>query len=174
MVQIKNILGDSSGDTESEYEDDDYTGSPESSNQDFILGQVPHVEDLTILHPPISHITTYWHTYLENCESFLRLFHTPTMTLMVQTAINTSLSGLVPSDELLLFCVYFAATTSVSEHECVQLFGYEKDALIQKYQIGIKHALARAKFMHSQDLKVLQGLVLYLVCDYSPIRWRHG
>lgn len=164
--KIKDILGEGSGEEEeSDYEEYDTIGSPSASSQDFILGQVPHVEDLSMLHPPINHIRTYWHTYLENCESFLRLLHTPTMTIIVHEAINNSLNLLARSDELLLFCIYFAATSSVTEQECLQLFGYEKEALLQKYQIGIKHALARARFMHSQDLKVLQGLVLYLVCD---------
>lgn len=137
--------------------------SPQSSNQDFILGQVPAVEDLSILHPPIDQISTYWRIYLDNCEPFLRLIHVPTTDAMVRDAIQTNLQSLTPSDELHMFCFYFTATTSLPEDDCLRLLHYDKDVLLSKFQIGIKHALARAKFMHSPDFKVLQGLVIYLV-----------
>lgn len=181
LYKLKDILG-SEEESDEEYEDEEDTGSsPQSSNQDFILGQVPAIDDLSILHPPVDQILTYWTTYLENCESFLKMIHVPTTEVVVREAVKTNLQSLTPSNELLMFCFYFAATTSLPDDDCLQRFHYDKETLLAKYQVGIKHSLARAKFMHSQDFKVLQGLTLYLVrywqldmyFDYILITCRH-
>lgn len=102
--------------------------------------------------------------YLENCECLLRLIHTPSFTPIIENAVQNNFQDLHKSDELLMFAFYFAAVTSLTDEDAVREFGEEKGALLPKYELAIKHGLTRARLLHTQDLKVLQALVLYLVC----------
>jgi hypothetical protein len=84
----------------------------------------------------------YWQICLENCECLLKLIHTPTVNLMVQNAVNNDFHNLNKSDELLMFCFYFAATTSLTEDETMHQFGQEKASLLESHELAIKHGLA--------------------------------
>lgn len=161
-TEIKDILEE---DTSSSDESDDEDRSPEAFNTDWVLGAMgPALEDLRWLHPPINQIPRYYAIYQENCEGIIRMFHRPTMNAMVQEALSTNLESLNKVDELILFCFYFAALTSLSDEEALNEFGHGRDELLTRFEIGIKQSLTRVQFMHTQELKVLQALVLYLVC----------
>jgi hypothetical protein len=131
---------------------------------DFIFGVCPIFEDLSPFHPPLSQILYYWQVYLNNCEGLLKLIHAPTANTMIQNAVRNDLRNLDKSDELLMFCFYFAAITSLTEDEVMRQFGQERSPLLERHELAIKHGLTRARFLQTQDLKVLQALVLYLVC----------
>ena len=165
-LQLKDILDESSDDMES---DDDELAIPTYTPQgtDFIFGVGPIHEDLLFFHPPISQVLLYWHVYLENCECLLRLMHTPSFTPIIENAVRNGFQGLHKSDELLMFAFYFAAVTSLTDKDTIHHFREERGALLPKYELAIKHGLTRARLLHTQDLKVLQALVLYLVCP-SP------
>jgi hypothetical protein len=159
--ELKDILEE---DTSSSSESEDEDRSPEAFNTDWIVGTMgPAVEDLHWLHPPLNLIPRYYALYQENCESIIRMFHRPTTDAMVQEALSTNLGSLNRVDELIMFCFYFAALTSLSDEDALQEFGHGRDELLTRYEIGIKQALTRAQFMHTQDLKVLQAFVVYLV-----------
>lgn len=131
-----------------------------------MFGVSPVFEDLSFFHPPISQVLHYWQVYLDNCECLLKLVHTPTMNRTIQNAVRNDFHDLDKSDELLMFSFYFAAITSLSEDEVQHQLGQEKSTLMDRYELAIKHGLTRARFLKTQDLKVLQALVLYLVRDF--------
>jgi len=135
-----------------------------SRGTDFIFGVSPIYEDLSYYHPPRHQILHYWQVYLDNCEGLLKLLHNPTVSVFVQNAVRNDFHGIDQSDELLMFCFYFAAITSLTDDEVMRQFGQEKSSLLKKHELAIKHGLTRARFLQTQDLKVLQALVLYLVC----------
>lgn len=85
------------------------------------------------------------------------------MDAVVRDFLGTNLKSIDPEDELLLFCFYFGAITSLSDEEARLQFGSERATLLAQHELAIKHALSRAGFMHTQSFKVLQALVLYLV-----------
>jgi hypothetical protein len=82
---------------------------------------------------------------------------------MIQNAVRNNFHNLDKSDELLMFCFYFAAITSLTEDEVMRQFGQERASLLERHELAIKHGLSRARFWQTQDLKALQALVLYLV-----------
>jgi hypothetical protein len=133
---------------------------------DFIFGVSSIFEDLSYFHPPLSQVLYYWQVYLDNCECLLKLIHTPTVNLIIQNTVRNDFHDLDKSDELLMFCFYFAAITSLTEDEVMRQFGQEKASLLERHELSIKHGLTRSRFLQTQDLKVLQALVLYLVCAF--------
>jgi hypothetical protein len=138
-----------------------------SKGIDFVFGVSPVFDDLSFFHPPLSQVLHYWQVYLDNCECLLKLIHTPTFSLIIQNTVRNDFHDLDKSDELLMFCFYFAAITSLTEDEVLHQFGQKKASLLERYELAIKHGLTRARFLQTQDLNVLQALVLYLVSHSS-------
>jgi len=62
----------------------------------------------------------------------------------------------------------------MSTSEVKQNLAFEKKALSAKYKFGIEQALARASFLESSELIVLQALVIYLGCIWSQDEGRTG
>lgn len=63
----------------------------------------------------------------------------------------------------LAYSVYFAASCSLHDEESMRCFGIPKSSMIAKYQKEAEAALARADFITTNDLTVLQAYVLFLV-----------
>jgi hypothetical protein len=83
---------------------------------------------------------------------------------MIQNAVRNNFHNLDKSDEILMFCFYLAAITSLTEDEVMSQFEQERAFLLERHELAIRHGLSRARFLQTQDLKALQALVLYLVC----------
>ena len=64
--------------------------------------------------------------------------------------------------------VYFAAACSITEDESKNLLGCNKGWLVARYQQESEAALAKADFMTSNDLAILQAFVLFLVSALVP------
>lgn len=160
--QLNELLDDSTDDIDSEYGESPLPMTTRKGS-DFVFGVSPIFEDLSFFHPPLSQVLHYWQVYLDNCEGLLKLIHTPTVNLVIQNTVRNDLHNLDKSDELLMFCFYFAAITSLTEDEVMRQFGQKRTSLLERHELAIKHGLTRARFLQTQDLKVLQALVLYLV-----------
>jgi hypothetical protein len=71
-------------------------------------------------------------------------------------------TSLAPSEEALLFAVYFASILSMSAEDISALLGMDKVAAVNTYRAATEHALMRANFLVTDDLAVLQSFVLFL------------
>jgi hypothetical protein len=72
--------------------------------------------DLKSLHPLPSQIPFYWQTYLENVQPLVMILHRQTMDRVVKE-VQHNLDSLSPSTEALMFSIYFATITSMSDDE---------------------------------------------------------
>ena len=63
----------------------------------------------------------------------------------------------------LAYSVYYAASCSLSDEESMHSFGIPKSTMVSRYQKDAEAALARADFITTNDLTVLQAYVLFLV-----------
>ncbi len=170
ILQLKHVLEDSDEDSNEEDEDEAGYGANATTtlNQkevypaNFLFGFDQAAVSLTSLHPPSTQIPIYWKIYLENCEVLLRVLHTPAAKLIVNEAQKDA-SNLSRSNELLMFAIYFAAITSMTPEEVYTSFGGDRAVLLSRYEMAVQRALVNAGFLNSQDSKILQGFVLYLV-----------
>ncbi|KAK7744102.1 hypothetical protein SLS53_003623 [Cytospora paraplurivora] len=134
----------------------------EGDHHAFVLGYRSADVDLRSLHPLPSQIPYMWQVYQENVDPIVKILHIPTTTKLInQTRKN--LDSLTAENEALMFAVYFAAITSMDEEDVKKNFGVERPKLISQYRFALEQALAKAQFLVSSELVVLQAFILFLV-----------
>ena len=159
---MRDILDDPTDD------EDDYpspgSGSTASANhQGFIFNYSSIARSLRNFHPPPVQIYLYWKIFKENVDPLIKIFHRPSTEKVVCEAAK-SLDHLSKPMEVMMFAIYFAAITSLSEAESVSKLGIEKQTALETYRFGFEQAMARADFLSTQELVGLQSFVLFLSC----------
>ncbi|GAO13722.1 hypothetical protein UVI_02018210 [Ustilaginoidea virens] len=124
-----------------------------SDRHAFILSYRSVDVDLEKYHPLPSHGTFLWSVYQENVEPLVKLMHVPSVDLTLCNA-RRNCGKLTPGDEALVFTIYFAAITSLEPDD---------------YRFAVEQSLAKANFLDTTDLAVLQAFTLFLI-----VVRRHG
>ena len=170
---MQDILDDPSDD-EADYPSPESGSSVSAAHEGFIFGFSSAILSLRQLHPPPSQIPGYWDVYKERVDPLIRLFHRSVTEKLIFDAIQ-NLDQASKSVEAFMFAMYFAVVTSLAPAECQSMLFEEKDVLLKKYRFGVEQALARAGFLATQELLVLQAFTLFLVCarrhDDSRFVW---
>lgn len=162
VEDLKGILNQSS-------DDEDAVQSPGSNStggvthQGWIFGFNSQNVDLLSLHPLPNQIAEYWETYKDRVDPLVKVLHIPSIEPTVLSAAS-HLSNLSKGFETLIFTIYYAAVTSLDPPQCKQKFGEEKTVLLSRYRFGIEQALARAGFLTTEEIVVLQAFVIFLIC----------
>jgi len=115
------------------------------------------------LHPTADRLPKYWAIYKENVDPLIKVLHIPTIEptiLQAQDRLDRVHKGL----EALLFAIYYGVATSMTPEECLAELGEEKKALIIRYRVGLEQALARADFLQTDEMIILQAFVIFLIC----------
>lgn len=147
--------------------EDDYT-SPESSptnpgfHDGFLFGYYSLAHSLRNYHPTPTQLFVLWKTYQENVAPLVTILHQPSIRHLLIEA-STNLDSLDKNSEALIFAVYFSAVISMTPEQCVLQLGEERDVALHRYRFAVQQALARADFLNSQNLMLLQAAVLFLV-----------
>lgn len=119
--------------------------------------------DLLSLHPIPVQIESYWQVYKERVDPLVKVLHIPTIEPTV-LASASHLANLSKSFEALLFAIYYGAVTSLSDQECLSKLGEERGLLLSRYRFGVEQALARANFLTTEEMMVVQAIVIFLIC----------
>nr|XP_036574332.1 transcriptional regulatory protein C139.03-like protein 10 [Colletotrichum truncatum]KAF6780747.1 transcriptional regulatory protein C139.03-like protein 10 [Colletotrichum truncatum] len=127
----------------------------------FILGYRSSDVDLRKLHPLPSQIPFMWQVYQENVEPLLKILHIPTMEKLIRD-MRRNIDELTPGNEALLFSIYYAAITSMEDEEVEKNFGSKKEEMLSQYRFALEQALAKANFLNTSDMVVLQAFVMFL------------
>ncbi|KAI0839339.1 fungal-specific transcription factor domain-containing protein [Hypoxylon sp. FL0890] len=128
----------------------------------FVLGYSSSDVDLRKLHPLPSQIPFIWQVYQENVDPLVKILHVPSMSKIIRE-LRTNMNEISPGMEALMFAIYYASITSMEEDEVKINFGAEKGQLINKYRFATEQALAKANFLVTSELVVLQAFTLFLV-----------
>lgn len=118
-------------------------------------------------HPPptISHLLLT--VFEENVAPIIRIIHNSALRNLVQTAA-TNPDELDKGSEALVFSVYFAASSSMTDEQCLTHLGETQATLTKRFRFAVEQALARAGFLHTRKLIVVQAAVLFLSCASHP------
>jgi hypothetical protein len=162
VAEMQDILDDPTD------EEDDYpspgSGSSASANhQGFIFSFSSNILSLRNFHPRQEQIPTYWNIYKTNIDPVIKLFHIPFHESMISQA-SQDLNHISKPLEVFIFAIYYAAVTSLSAEDCIRHLGLERQAALRKYRFAVEQALARAGFLSTSDLVVLQSMLLFLTC----------
>jgi hypothetical protein len=164
---MRDILDEPSSDEE-DYPSPEQSGSGSSHHSHphhagFIFGYSSLSNSLRNLHPSPSQVFTLWEIYKENVDPVVKILHRPSMRRWLLD-VSGSLDNLNKSVEAMLFSIYYAAVTSMNPAQCLSLLGEERDASLAKYRFAVEQSLARAGFLNSASLMLLQAFVLFLIC----------
>ena len=159
-------------------EDDDYP-SPGSelsavNHQSFIFGYSATMITLRILHPPSKQVMTYWDIFKANVDPLTKLIHKNNFEKVMLEA-SENLDHLSKATEVLMFSIYYAAVTTLNPDECQSILQLDKDIALKRYRFGVEQALAKADFLGTLELQVVQAFILFLVCvrrhDHTRFVW---
>lgn len=129
----------------------------------FFFNYSSLANDLTSFHPAPEQIWALWCIYKEYNDPVIKMVHLPTMEKQVRAAMQNWGKSNKPM-EAFLFAVYFAAVTAMTPEAVQTRFGETRDTLVRRYRFGAEQAFARANFLISEEILVLQAYITYLVC----------
>ncbi|KAF4768314.1 hypothetical protein HAV15_002243 [Penicillium sp. str.  len=183
---VSNRLWTSLGDEVEELQDildhsssgEDDTPSPESSHSGshdgFLLGFYSLSKSLREFHPPTPKVAILWETYRENVAPLITIVHRPTAKNLFAEAARYP-DALDKNSEALVFAMYLCSIVSMKPDECLSQFGEDRSTAVKRYRFATEQALAKAGFLNTQSLVLLQAAVLFLVCvrreDDSKFVW---
>ncbi|KAJ5601288.1 hypothetical protein N7510_010822 [Penicillium lagena] len=170
IEELQDILDHSS----SEEED---TASPESStsgHEGFLFGFYSLSHSLREHHPPLPKVSVLWEAYNENVAPLIVIVHRPTArNLFVEAAQHPE--TLDKNSEALVFAMYLSAIVSMTPAQCMNKFGEDREIAVKRYRFAVEQALAKANFLNTQSLVLLQAAVLFLIAvrreDDSKFVW---
>ncbi|CAI7667972.1 unnamed protein product [Penicillium crustosum] len=133
----------------------------------FLFSYHSLVSSLRSYHPTptISHLLLS--TFEENVAPILRIIHKSALRALIQTVV-TNYNELDKGSEALVFSVYFAVSSSITEEQYLILLGESLATLTKRFRFAVEQALARARFLHTRKLIVVQAAVLFLSCTTHP------
>ncbi|EXJ54503.1 hypothetical protein A1O7_09843 [Cladophialophora yegresii CBS 114405] len=151
-------------------DDEDDAGTPVEESTEFILGYTPTSNFIHQFHPSPTNIFVLWQIYLDNINPMTKFIHYPSFHKTLEQACR-QLDNLPRGLEALLFAIYGAAVYTIDDDECETRLGEPRKMLLARYRHATRKALARARFMNTSELVVLQALSLYLFSmreNYDP------
>ena len=160
VAELQDILDDPT-DEEEDFPSPGSGDAAAANHQGFIFSFSSTILSLRNFHPSSAQVTTYWDIYKTNIAPVMKLFHTPhTENTLLQAAKD--LDHITKPVEALMFSIYFAVVTSISDSDCQVMLGIDRPATLRKYRFACEQAFARAGFLNTQDILVLQAMLLFL------------
>ncbi|GAD99309.1 C6 transcription factor, putative [Paecilomyces variotii No. 5] len=133
----------------------------------FLFGYSCFAESLRGFHPSTPQSQLLWNVYQHNVAPVIMIFHKPTLqTLIVKASTNPD--ALDRTSEAVVFAVYYASVTSMGSEDRQRYLGEDHRSALQRYRFATQQALARAGFLHSRSLPLLQAAVLFFTCLRQP------
>ncbi|KAK6613127.1 fungal specific transcription factor domain-containing protein [Botrytis cinerea] len=163
IAELRAMFDEDEEDTDGDSPIPPPSSATQPDHQGFVMGYSSADVNMKALHPLPSQIPFYWSTFLENVMPLVKLLHVPTTAKIIKE-VQHNLDTISKSTEALMFSIYFATITSMSDEEVATNFGVEKDALLRKYRFGTEQALARAGFLNTNEIMTVQAFVLFLTC----------
>ncbi|EPE10758.1 fungal specific transcription factor domain protein [Ophiostoma piceae UAMH 11346] len=118
--------------------------------------------DLSSAHPQPVHAFVLWQTYLQSVNPLSKIIYTPQVQDLVIQA-TSDYESLAASDVALLFAIYAAAVSALSDESCRSKLGEPKKSLLERYLACSLQALAATGFLKSASLVLLQAFTVFLL-----------
>ncbi|KAL9000245.1 MAG: hypothetical protein Q9169_001147 [Polycauliona sp. 2 TL-2023] len=152
IAEMRDILDDPTDDEE-DYPSPGSGSSAAANNQGFIFSFSSTILCLRNFHPPPNQVLTYWDVYKENVDPLAKILHRPSTEKTLREAAK-DLDHISKPLEVMMFSIYFAAVTSLSDEECINMTGIEKESALKKYRFGFEQAMARVGFLNTTELSL--------------------
>lgn len=118
--------------------------------------------NLKSAHPLPVHTFVLWQTYLQSVNPLSKIIYAPQVQDLVIQAVG-GYDNLSTVNIALLFSIYAAAVSAMSENDCQAKLSEAKQPLLEKYLACAQQALSAAGFMRSSNLALLQAFTIFLL-----------
>lgn len=105
-----------------------------------------------------------WSIYEENVAPMIAMLHKPSIDALVNEFCANPDLLLDPAPRALILAICFAAVVSATDEECLSVTGQTYDSCVQEYRLAMEQVLTRDNLISSQDIRILQAAVLFLLC----------
>jgi hypothetical protein len=158
---IKQLLNDGSDDEHDTVQVDSSLNSS-TGDQAYFFSFSSLASSVSVFHPRPDQIMILWRIFVEHVDPVIRMLHKPTAQKSIVEA-KDSIAEMSKPFEALMFSIYFASVTSMTEEECQIRLGENKDVLLIRYRFAVQQSFARAGFLSTHSIVMLQALIIYLV-----------
>ncbi|GME43660.1 putative C6 transcription protein [Neofusicoccum parvum] len=147
--------------------EDEYTPSPGPNphpppEPSDVFWQTDHRSFEPLIYaPPARQIPWYWEKFIELVDPFVKILHIPTTAPLF---LNFNASATPVDTQPLFFAICYSVACSLPPSACATVLQDDQRALIVKYKTATQRALGAARFLATQELRVLQALVLLMSC----------
>ncbi|KAL1963069.1 hypothetical protein VTN77DRAFT_8715 [Rasamsonia byssochlamydoides] len=131
-------------------------------DENFLVFGSSSRRSLAGLHPNPIHIFKLWQIFLESVNPLTKIIHAPTVQQRILDA-TSDLSSVPKELEALMFAIYSAALTALSDEEVTKIFGETKARFLARCRQGAQQALINAGILKTSDMVVLQAFVIFLL-----------
>lgn len=132
-------------------------------DQSFLFGHTQPALDLASAGPSTSQACILWDAYKENVDPLVKIVHRPSVERIFLKASGMP-HNVSKAEAALLYAIYLTALISLEPDQCEAHFGTPKSFMTSHYRILTEKAMAKASFLTSSSLLVLQAFVMYLIC----------
>ena len=114
------------------------------------------------IYPPAREAMRLWNQYLKTVHPLVMIFFGWEIEIIIHKATKSP-TGLTREEQALVLAIYFIATISLSEEECLDMLHDKRSHLLDKFQKAAEDSLLMAELAVTSDRLVLQAFILYLV-----------
>ncbi|KAF2730826.1 hypothetical protein EJ04DRAFT_555118 [Polyplosphaeria fusca] len=143
------------------------TGPSTTFENGLLFGGGHPKRHLKAYHPPPAIMQSLWGYYTRNVDVLIKILYKPSVQVLIESAAK-DLKGLGASAEALLFAIWFSTVKTMSNEECLKIHKEERRVVLVKYRYALEQALVQCGWMMTQDIVVLQALMLLMVC--APLK----
>jgi hypothetical protein len=94
--------------------------------------------------------------YFANVDPMVRITH--------RSTVMRKFASYNRETHPIAFAIYFSAINSLPPKVVHSKFADTKEALLDRFQLGVEISLARENYLTSSSLEIFQGFVLWLTC----------
>lgn len=136
-----------------------------ASRNSFLFNPLTGVPQLQSFFPTSSQLLTIFDIFQENVDPVAKIFHRSTLRATVLDSLeHMETLHKDKAKVVVVFALFYAAVTSSNAHDSERLFGGEQQYLLRRYRFAMEQALARARFLDTQNLDVIAAMVVFLLC----------
>lgn len=166
---LKETMEDDSDDEEDSQLSGQSPAETSTSQSTLLFGSNPlRQRELRLLHPPPAQLPALLYFFQKNVDPMAKVLHIPSLRKLVMGAAGNI--DAIPSGnyvEALLFAMYYAAITSLTQEECLQNFHDGRGSLLARYRSGTESALSNADLLSTKEIGTVQALAIFLVSVFG-------
>jgi hypothetical protein len=141
--------------------EDDSSQSNGNSQPISILFGKARVGDPLEAFPKPEHVMIFWREFTTNVDPIVKMIHVPTVDRIVQLSCQ-HVHSLSRNNISLLFAIFLAAVSSMTDESCRAKFGQSKSSLYRKYVCASEKSFVRGGLLRTTDLTMLIAFITYI------------